>query len=970
VANAVDFDDGTAVYTWSFGDGTSSSGPAAAVTHDYAASLPSSVESRAFDVTVSVTHANLPPASTTRTFLVWNAYGASRAGAVLEPPVESVNPVLLKSGGNFTGTVTFGNRETVPLTYNSMRLDYLPCDGDQLPSYGQVQSTSITVPPGSSASANIQVAAASMDTGTSGAPGMCGVAVHYWGATSTGTPAQVSAWFDSPSPPGGGVRADAATNALLNAALAKNLLSNQFHVNEEEIVRLYRARKIGYSSATNTFFQSSSSSDDQYPCDPENPGSAPKPGLTCQFTGQWEGEQRNQQPLLGHIENAQKGDAVLVRGCSGMVAPLLDSVDPPQRFTHSGIMTKNRFEIRQAAGDENWLKRHPVGVGGQPTDGFEEHALRYMWPGTLTSTVEEAFNTNRPVITPEGDTMNVRGFVSSETRCANDSAIAYPQVLKPAPELDSMVRAQLMQAAEVAKGINGHYRFYDYSNAPDTPAPDPNGPFQTGSPPVFDAYGPTPTVCSAFVRFALQGAGFQLDSDKSFPFQSDVRRNPPDGIFYYNPQERLNAANVLYQSVYNQVEATLAGLETKADDYWWVGPAKSAVLGPGGAVLVPFVLNHADDIAKLLTDAPDDIANQVTNCFASDYCSTDAKDSDRWKQPGAGFAVSPDDMMNFFDSPRTGGPYGYHERMVYRGRDFRPVYAWRQAVGSVTIYGRVQTNDGQPAPFAEVSIPGFIPDPNAPPDDPRAQTPRADSTGAFVIEGVPRGNIKIHAQKMIGDPAIAVLYEVDACYVPAETDPNSTGLLSVDCHDLSTSLDPNVETEVVLTLQPPPAAFRHLVFSGCGNLSNCVCLDPRGYLARLAIFGTCDVSPVFSPDVDGKPVSDMIQPAKIAKLCENQIGLSFSLTCTLVDDKGTVNVKGRMSFLSDDGNSCGADSVSQHADLDFDVEAGKTATVGWNPRDNTICFPGVSNCTDIIDANFTVTNEVSGAQTDEAPRCD
>jgi hypothetical protein len=52
------------------------------------------------------------------------------------------------------------------------------------------------------------------------------------------------------------------------------------------------------------------------------------------------------------------------------------------------------------------------------------------------------------------------------------------------------------------------------------------------------------------------------------------------------------------------------------------------------------------------------------------------------------------------------------------------------------------------------------------------------------------------------------------------------------------------------------------------------------------------------------------------------------------------------------------------------VEAGKTATVGWNPRDNTICFPGVSNCTDIIDANFTVTNEVSGAQTDEAPRCD
>jgi hypothetical protein len=987
VTNAVDFDDGTAVYTWNFGDGTTSTGSAAAVTHDYAAFLPSSVESRAFDVTVSVTHANLPAASATRTFLVWNAYGASRGGGVLEPPVESVNPVLATSGSNLTGTVSFGNRGTVPLTYNSVRLDYLPCDGDEAPSYGQVQATSITVPPGGTASANVQVAAASMDTGTSGAPGKCGVAVHYWGATSTGAPAQVSAWFDAPSLPGAGVPADAATNTLLNAALAKNLLSNPFHVNEEEVVRLYRERKIGYSSATNTFFQSSSSSGEQYhPCDPENLGSPPLPGYTCQFTGQWEGEQRNQQPLLGHIQNAQKGDAVLVRGCVGMVAPLLDAVDPPQKFTHTGIMTKNRFEIRQTTGNDDWLKQHPVGVLGYPTDGFQEYALRYLWPGTLTSTVEQAFNTGRCVQRPNGESqqndqcaasqMSIRGFVPTETRCANDSTIVYPQVLKPAPELDSMVRVQLMTAAEKAKQIDGHYRFSNYSNAPDTPVADPNGPMPVGSEPVVDAYGQIPTVCSSFVRFALQGAGFQLDSDKSFPLASDVRRNSPDGIFYYDVEERRNAANVLYQSIYDSVEAALAGLETTTDDYWWVGPASYPLLGPGGAVLIPVVLNHVDGLLKFFTDAPDDIANQVTNCFASDYCSTDAKDSDRWKQPGGGFAVSPDDMMNFFDSPRTGGPYGYHERMAYRGKDFRPVYEWRPALGSVTVRGRVQTNDGQPAPFAEVSIPGFIPDPNAPPDDPKAQTPRADSTGAFVIEGVPRGNIRIEGQKMYGDdPATGVLYKGEACYIPAESDPNSNSLLLVDCHDFATSLGSNSETEVVLTLQPPSDVFRHLVFKGCGNLSNCVCDDAAGHAVRLAISGTCDVSPVFSPDdAEGDPVSDMTVPvpAKIDKLCDNQIGLGFALTCLLKADKHTVHVSGKMSFYSDDGNSCGTNndsSIVQHADLDFDVSPGKTASVSWSPKDNTICFPGY-NCPDTIDAHFTVTNEIAGAQTDDPPQCD
>jgi hypothetical protein len=49
-----------------------------------------------------------------------------------------------------------------------------------------------------------------------------------------------------------------------------------------------------------------------------------------------------------------------------------------------------------------------------------------------------------------------------------------------------------------------------------------------------------------------------------------------------------------------------------------------------------------------LQDAADDVANQTPNCFVSDVCDEDAKDSTNWEDPGTGNTVSPDDMM-FWD---------------------------------------------------------------------------------------------------------------------------------------------------------------------------------------------------------------------------------------------------------------------------------------------------------------------------------
>ena len=47
------------------------------------------------------------------------------------------------------------------------------------------------------------------------------------------------------------------------------------------------------------------------------------------------------------------------------------------------------------------------------------------------------------------------------------------------------------------------------------------------------------------------------------------------------------------------------------------------------------------------SDIRDDVASQVVNCFASDFCSESAKDSERWKDPGDGMAVSPDDLLSW-----------------------------------------------------------------------------------------------------------------------------------------------------------------------------------------------------------------------------------------------------------------------------------------------------------------------------------
>lgn len=904
VLNPDAFAQGTPSYEWDFGDGTTAVGPVPTISHDYSGSVPSGTQYRAFDASVTVKRPGVPDATARRTIAVWSTYEMSRARGSIEPPTEPVDSTLKEAGGELTGEIEFKNREAAALSYDLRRIDQTPCDPDAAITYGAGDAVAITVPAHGSVKVGLQVPGSAVHAST------CGLTVRYFGQTATGTPAEASVHFDRPTRPGQGAPAEAALSSLLNYAVDSKLVASPFRVSEEELVRLYRERRLPLSaiaapvSAMTTAFGAVTTAEPtpaRRVCeDPDNPGSPPEPGFSCQPTGKWEVSNQHR------IQNALKGDAVLVRGCAGPVAPLLSAVQPPQRYTHIGIMTKHHVEIAQSTGDDDWLAEvHPSGVAGQPTDGFEEGALRYLWPGTLVSSVLEAFAASRKVKTPEGQERLVKGFTNTETRCPQDPGIVYPRVLKPPPLYEEGTRPRLMAAGDAAKSIRGHYRFSNYSEALDTPVNDPNGPLPVPSPPGSDTYGPVPTVCSSFVRFSLKSAGFELDRNKFFPTESDVRSSPADGLYFYDVTERKNGAEVLYAYLYNKVSHELALITSATDDFWWVGAAGTPVLGPIGALSAIGAAGSSGTLVKWATDAPDDVANQVTNCFASDFCSEDAKDSDAWKEPGNGVAVSPDNVLDHFDSPATGGPYGYSEKMVYRGRDFRPVYEWRPHKGSLTLHVVVKMPDGAPAPDAQVTIPGFTTSPRI-----------TDASGRVTIEGVFRGNILIHAQKCIGDPASCQQHEADACYVPAHLDDEtSQELLRVDCADFAKVVDPNPVTEAVVILSGPREDFRKVTFSADVALEDCNCFVSNDY-ANKALFRVCRVSPL-------EPVVEVSIPQ--TDLCVDEIGVKFVARCELQPDKRTVRVTGHFKLYEDVSGSCGANDEEASKDFDFNVLAGETS---------------------------------------------
>jgi len=325
--------------------------------------------------------------------------------------------------------------------------------------------------------------------------------------------------------------------------------------------------------------------------------------------------------------------------------------------------------------------------------------LKFGWPGTISQSIKEAFQGGVYQDPASDKVYRVAGFNSRAIQCTLDEAIIHPLVVKPPVEHEASVRPTLHSAAEMAKTINGHYRFANYSDATIAMDPTKNAPASAGW-----AQGTRGNVCSSFIWSAFKELDITLEGDEleAIDIAQGAERistaASTDGLYHYTEPERLAAGNWLYSHMYDEVYDNNGG---------WA--------------------------AVLFADAPDDIANQMTNCFASDSCETSDKDSEAWKSPGTGIAISPDNIL-WWDAPPV-GVYGYSEPLLYRDGQYFRVYRWQPSEGYYSVSGTV-TNDGAVESNVRITLAG--------------EETFSAADGSYGFELIPGGDYEIVASKIIG----------------------------------------------------------------------------------------------------------------------------------------------------------------------------------------------------------------------------
>ncbi len=412
----------------------------------------------------------------------------------------------------------------------------------------------------------------------------------------------------------------------------------------------------------------------------------------------------------GLFLNAQKGDVLLAPGGNGIIGRLLNQVIPPQFYSHSGLMTRNHGQITHCTGSLDWLEDHPAGdwlFGNEPVNGFEPNAVKYIWPGAMTQTVEETLNAV-PYTAPDNDkTYNIGpsfNSVPAASSVAGQFTVVPPLVVKPDPALATdATYAVLSQVADDAVANTGkaHYRFYGYTDpaiALDAANSAPSG---SGW-----ASGTFPAVCSSFVWLMMKRNG--ADALGTSPTATEgefgpstiaegveVEANTLDGLFLYSEPSRSSAVNWLYSTVYE------------------------------------LALERAGVIGNAVTGAASNIGNQFSNAFVSDDCESE-NSSTAWEEPGEANAVSPDNLLAW-NGPDLGGVLGYAEPLVYASPrvDTVTVYQWApvQALGKVT--GTVSFQ-GQPVAHATLQLSGMY--------------AGSQADGSFEFDGVPYGEYELKAQ--------------------------------------------------------------------------------------------------------------------------------------------------------------------------------------------------------------------------------
>lgn len=477
-----------------------------------------------------------------------------------------------------------------------------------------VTGHAVAIPPGATQKLEVRLPYAALPKHA------VGFAVHYRGTTARGKQVRASAYFDIPGRFPRVTAVDASIATTLKPLIDHGLLPRGKPIRSTELATLSRrsappsslrradlervARPgIEFDGLSDPVKPLSGNTDELVeggPCDPYNLPPVIPEGWVCQATA--EKEWRWVPP---RFVNARQGDIILSPGGDGLIAQLLRQVDPPQSFSHSGIMSRNQTEVTHSTASESRLLSYPEGSFDEPTDGLQPEALRFLWPGVVRQTVEQAVD-GQPMEDPQGEpdengkkpTYTIHGF--NPDFSGGNGEVTPALVVKPDPfEETPQVRAKLREIGAFAgtQHRKGHYRFFAYT--------DPTVVLSTVGPESADwAAGTYPCVCSSFIWFCARGLQTTFEGNSLEPddLESAVKVDLPesgeDGLYRYTAEERLTAGEFIYQWLYDMVWDSAEGFED------WV---------------------------VFFSDMADDVANQVLNTFESDWAETDA----RTRKPGA-----------------------------------------------------------------------------------------------------------------------------------------------------------------------------------------------------------------------------------------------------------------------------------------------------------------------------------------------
>ncbi len=444
------------------------------------------------------------------------------------------------------------------------------------------------------------------------------------------------------------------------------------------------------------------------------------------------------------VANAEKGDLLLCPASpSGIIGSQLGALTPPQHFTHMGIFVADDT-IRQCTflqdrlEDEAYMHDtldvtltfqgagYPIDYTASqpaPVNGFTPDLVRFGWPGTVSLPVDDAiygdlYGDRYPRCRfLDADHPQLKMYAVHELSFQSVAIdpppgqaspfVLPPLLVKPCTNRSEgqFIRQVAREVADTAAAIDGHYRFYGYSDATIALDPAHQGPLRRHplhgiANPSQLPVGPTlPLVCSSFVWAAVQLTAathsYTLVLD---PIPADDERKPctpllrplygehsqtdastKDGLYLYDTANRLVAANALSNHVEDAVRS------------------KVEASVPAGAAILTFQ-SRAGVASSILSDTPFDdlVANQLVNTFASDRAEDLAPS---WQQTKEGRAVSPDDIFRFWDQTREAIPgsslhglYGHNEAaiVIYRRPEKRPVYRWAKADVKGTVHGRVR----------------------------------------------------------------------------------------------------------------------------------------------------------------------------------------------------------------------------------------------------------------------------------------